>query len=44
MYPTEVMLGYGIFVKNVADGLAFQDIEVVCTALINGRGENIFKS
>lgn len=43
MYPTESMPGYGIFVKNVVDGLALHDVEVVYSALINGRGKNIFQ-
>ncbi len=42
MYPTREQPGYGIFVKNIADGLTqFTDVKVVTKAIIARRGKSV---
>lgn len=42
MYPTRKQPGYGIFVKNIADGLTrFTEVQVVTKAVIAGRGKSL---
>lgn len=42
MYPTRKQPGYGIFVKNIADGLTrFTEVQVVTKAIIAGRGKSL---
>lgn len=40
MYPTPQMPGFGVFVKNVADGLERYGCRIKYSALIYGRGRN----
>jgi len=41
MYPTRKQPGYGVFVKNIADGLTrFTEVKVVTKAVIAGRGKS----
>lgn len=40
MYPSQDNPGYGIFVKNVAEGLQKNGITTKCISVIAGRGKN----
>ena len=40
MYPNEQSPGFGVFVKNVMEGLKSYNIEVSCQALIKGKATN----
>lgn len=40
MYPTKENPGFGIFVKNVCDGMAKYDVQVAYKAIILGRGKS----
>jgi len=43
MYPTKEMPGFGVFVKNVVEGLKSYKIEITHQAIIKGKGNNIWK-
>ena len=40
MYPTTQSPGFGVFVKNVIEGLKSYNVEVACQALIRGKANN----
>ena len=42
MYPTPQNPGYGIFVKNVCDGLEGQGVYIAYSATIEGKGKNLY--
>lgn len=41
MYPSVDNPGYGVFIKNIEDGLNQYGCRVVCKSVIKGRGSNI---